>query len=112
MGVRLLVVSKSVVYDPTGTRYIKIELVEEREIPGPIFTIDPSNELARIVREVAPVIQQLMRALPISNKITVPRVTLFLTEDEAELLGPVDVGDFVEMEISPGGVRLIKVGKD
>jgi len=112
MGVKLLVVSKTIIYDPLGTRYIKLELVEEREVPGPVFTFDASSDVGRLMREVAPVIQQLVRSFPMANKITIPRVTINLTEDEAELLGPIDVGDVVEMDISGGSIRLIKVGKE
>ncbi|CCC81406.1 arcadin 1 [Thermoproteus tenax] len=102
-----VVVSKQLVADPTGTRYIKIDVVEEKEIPGPLIMSAPDEQAAQMARELMPLVSQIVKSLPFSlNKIAVPRLTIWLTDDEAESLGEIDVGDSVEIEIDQGTIRI------
>jgi hypothetical protein len=109
--IRGYVMSKSVVYDPTGNRMIMIQVVEEKEVPGPVFT----GEGAQAMRDVLPLVQQLLRSMPMlgplmGNKVPVPRIVVWLTEEEAEALGPkLDVGDAVEIRIENGKLELSKI---
>ncbi len=104
------ILSKSIVYDFSGSRMIKIDIVEEREIPGPV--IAGSDEIARLAREVMPLVQQLLKSMPLpglgatSGKIPIPRLTIWLTEDEVEILGKLDVGDYVEVSIQDGKIEI------
>ncbi len=106
------VLSKAITYDVMGNKLIKIDIVEERELPGPI--IAGSDEMTRIAREVMPLVQQLLRSVPIpgvsisSGKLPIPRISLWLTEEEAEILGRVDVGDYVEVKIWEGRIEIRK----
>ncbi len=108
-AMRGIVISKQIVYDPLGTRYIKVEIVEERDVPSPIIMSD-SPEVASIAREVMPLVTQIVRSMPFTgpNRITVPRVTLWLTDEEMESFGDLDVGDYVEMELGGGRLTLKK----
>lgn len=80
-----VVVSKQLVADPVGTRYVKIDVVEEKDVPGPLVMSPPDEQSAQMAREIMPLVSQIVKSLPFSlNKIAVPRLTLWLTDDEAE----------------------------
>ncbi|AET31994.1 arcadin 1 [Pyrobaculum ferrireducens] len=107
--IRGVVVSKQLVYDPTGTRYIKIDIIEEKELPGPVAAFSAQDEqAAQLMREVMPLVTQIVRSLPFGGgKISVPRVTLWLTDEEVEIFGDVDVGETITISVE-GGVISIK----
>ncbi len=110
--IRGYVISKMAVNDPTGGRMIAIQIVEERETPGPVIT--STDETAQMMRDVMPLVQQLLRSMPMvgplmSGKVQIPRLLIWLNEDEAEALGPrLDVGDAVEIRIDNGKLELVK----
>jgi len=107
------VLSKAITYDLLGNKLIKIEIVEERELPGPV--IAGSDELTRIAREVMPLVQQLLKSVPIpglsltGGKVPIPRISLWLTEEEAEMLGRIDVGDYVEVLVEQGKIEIRRI---
>ncbi|AAL64079.1 arcadin 1 [Pyrobaculum aerophilum] len=106
--IRGVVVSKQLVYDPTGTKYVKIDVVEEKELPGPVAAFSAQDEqAAQLMREVMPLVTQIVRSLPFGGgKITVPRITLWLTEEEEEVFGDIDVGDVIEINIENGAITI------
>jgi len=106
--IRGVVVSKQLVYDPTGMRYIKIDIIEERELPGPVAAFSTQDEqAAQLMREVMPLVTQIVRSLPFGGgKVAVPRVTLWLTDEEIEVFGDVDVGDTVAVYVENGEIKL------
>ncbi len=106
--IRGVVASKQLVYDPTGVRYIKIDIIEEKELPGPVAAFSAQDEqAAQLMREVMPLVTQIVRSLPFGGgKIAVPRVTLWLTDEEVEVFGDVDVGDIVALHVENGEVKL------
>ncbi len=107
------VLSKAITYDLLGNKLIKIDIVEERELPGPV--IAGSDEMTRIAREVMPLVQQLLKSVPIpglslsTGKVPIPRISVWLTEEEAEMLGRVDVGDYVEVYVEEGKIEIRRV---
>ncbi|RLE55772.1 MAG: hypothetical protein DRJ40_07045 [Thermoprotei archaeon] len=104
---KAVVTSKTLVTDITGTKYIRIELAEERELPGPIIVAE-DKEASNLVREIAPVVRQVLRTLPTpfgAGKVMTPRLTIWLTEDEWEALpDKPDIGDEVEVVVE--GTRI------
>lgn len=106
--IRGVVVSKQLVYDPTGARYVKIDIVEERELPGPVAAFSAQDEqAAQLMREVMPLVSQIVRSLPFGGgKIAVPRITLWLTDEEVEVFGDVDVGDMVVIYVENNEIKL------
>jgi len=103
-----IVVSKTMVQDPTGTRYVKIDVMEEKDLPTAVF-FSESPEVSSIARDVVPLVNQLLRSLPfLSGKIQVPRATIWFTEEEIEEVGSIDVGDVVEVSIERGRVVIAK----
>ncbi|MFB6490426.1 MAG: arcadin 1 [Thermoproteus sp. AZ2] len=106
-SIRGVVVSKQLVADPTGVKYIKIDIVEEKDLPGPVIMSAPDEQAAQMARDIMPLVSQIVRSLPFSlGKIAVPRVTLWLTEEEAESFGDIDVGDSVEVSIAQGSIQI------
>lgn len=106
--IRGVVVSKQLVYDLTGARYVKIDIVEERELPGPVAAFSAQDEqAAQLMREVMPLVSQIVRSLPFGGgKIAVPRITLWLTDEEVEVFGDVDVGDTVVIYVENNEIKL------
>lgn len=96
---KAILVSKSMVMSPFGNKNIKLEFVEERELTMPVIIEGRGGELAR---EIVPVVHQVMRALPFTQagKLTVPRMTIWLTDDEWDRLEPKpDIGEEVIVTI-------------
>ncbi len=105
---KAVVVSKSLFNDPLLGKGVKLELAEERELPPPVM-IAQSREGAELARQVMPILSQVMQALPFTRqgRATIPRMTLWLTEEEWDNLDPKpDIGDEVEVVVGAGAVRL------
>jgi hypothetical protein len=105
---RAKVTNISLVDTPFGEKLIRLELTEEREVPGPVVVQRDDSEIAR---EIAPIISQVMRMMPglSGNVMRVPRVTVVLTEDEWESFAEKpSIGDFFTVEVSGKIIRLKK----
>ena len=103
---KAILTSKSMTRDPTGTRIIRMEFIEERDMPTPVIM---GQDSSGIVREIAPVVQQVVRSMPFigGGKYTMPRLTLWLTEDEWDKLEPKpEIGDEIEVLIEGNKVTL------
>jgi len=104
---KAVITSKSVYNDPTGGRGIKIELVEERDMPPPV--VMSRGEGVDLMKEVMPLVSQIIQALPFTRggKITVPRLMIWLSEDEWDKLEPKpDIGDEVEVRITSSKISI------
>ncbi len=111
MSVRLraIVTSISVVDNPWGEKLVKIEMSEERELPGPVVVQRGGSELAR---EIAPVISQVLRSLPgfAGGKARIPRLVLYLFEDEWEkMLEKPNIGDAIEIVFEKNKIEARKL---
>ncbi|MEM2995101.1 MAG: arcadin 1 [Candidatus Bathyarchaeia archaeon] len=71
--------------DLDGNLGKRIELVEERPIPR--FAVRPQSEEAKIVQDVIQAMQQQLPIFPTRMEFTIPKIILFLTEQEYESLG-------------------------
>ena len=92
--------------DPEGNLGKRIELVEEHRIPR--FTIEPSTEEARMAQGVVQALQQLPM-FPKRAQFSLPKIILFLTEQEYEELGiDFDVNQIYELELSGQTVKFRK----
>jgi len=103
---KAIVSSKSIVRNVQGEKMIKIELVEERELPPPVFYSSSNSEIAR---EVLPIVKQVMQVMPVRppSSISIPRLTLWLTEDEWEALNPKpEVGERITVIISGSTIKI------
>ncbi len=85
--------------DPDGNLGKRIELIEDRVIP-PRFAVKPPTEEARMVQSVVQALQKQLPMLPIQTQLSVPKLILFLTEEEYEELGiTFDVNQVYEVEL-------------
>lgn len=106
------VVSKTLIMDPFGGRMFKIDIVEERENPGLVATMQEGS--STLTRDMIEMMQNIFRSIPmlgqmVSGKVPVPRVTIMLTEEEMEELGGrMDVGEYVRVRIQNGKIEIIK----
>ena len=91
--------------DPEGNLGKRIELIEDRVIPR--FAVRPATEEARMVQEVMKSLQQQLPVIaPQRTQFTLPKMILFLTENEYEELGiNFDVNQLYELEMSGQAIR-------
>jgi hypothetical protein len=93
--------------DPEGVLGKRIELVEERKIPR--FAIQPATEEARMVQSVVQALQQQLPVQTIRTGLNLPKIILFLTEQEYDQLGiKFDVNQVYEIDLS---IETIKFSK-
>ena len=93
--------------DPEGNLGKRIELIEDRKIPR--FAVRPSTEEARMVQGVVQALQQQIPMFPARTQFSIPKMILFLTEQEYEELGiSFDVNQVYELELSNQAVRFGK----
>jgi len=90
--------------DPDGNLGKRIELIEDRVIPR--FAVKPVTEEARMVQDVMQALQQQLPMLQVQTQFSVPKVILFLTEEECEELGiAFDVNQVYEVELRDQSLR-------
>jgi hypothetical protein len=87
--------------DPEGNLGKRIELIEERTAP-PQFAVRPASEEARMVQEVMKSMQQQIPLLAAQRtQFAIPKIILFLTENEYEQLGiTFDVNQLYDLHMS------------
>jgi len=84
--------------DLDGNLGKRIELVEERPIPS--FIVRPATEEAKVVQDVLQAVQQQLPIVHTRNKLTSPKIMLFLTEQEYENLSiSFDVNQIYEITL-------------
>lgn len=93
--------------DPEGLLGKRIELVEERNIPR--FAIKPATEEARMVQSVVQALQQQLPVQTMRTGLNLPKIILFLTEQECDQLGiKFDVNQVYEIELSNQSIKFSK----
>jgi len=94
--------------DPEGNLGKRIELLEDRVIPR--FVIKPQSEEARMAQDIMQAIQQQIPIMPQQSQFGIPKIILFLTEQEYESLDvDFDVNQVYELELSDETIRFEKV---
>ena len=91
--------------DPEGNLGKRIELIEERVIPR--FAVRPETEEARMIQEVMKSLQQQLPVLATQKtQFALPKMVLFLTENEYEKIGiDFDVNQIYELELSGQSIK-------
>ncbi|NIR87321.1 hypothetical protein GWO13_07040 [Candidatus Bathyarchaeota archaeon] len=93
--------------DPDGNLGKRIELIEDRVIPR--FAVKPSTEEAKMVQGVVQALRQQLPAFPMQTKFALPKIILFLTEQEYEELGiKFDVNQVYELELTDQAISFKK----
>ena len=94
--------------DLDGNLGKRIELVEEREISP--FVVRPPTEEAKMAQDILQALQQQMPFLPQRTPFAIPKVLLFLTEQEYDNLGiEFDVNQVYEVALENQGIKFRKV---
>jgi len=93
--------------DLDGNLGKRIELVEERKIPH--FVVRPQTEEAKVAQDVLQALQQQLPMFPARGEFAVPKIILFLTEQEYESLGiDFDVNQIYEVKLENQTVKFRK----
>lgn len=71
--------------DLDGNLGKRIEFIEDRQIPR--FIVRPQTEEAKMVQDVLQALQQQLPIFPGRAEFAIPKIILFLTEQEYESLG-------------------------
>lgn len=94
--------------DPEGNMGKRVELVQADVTPR--FAIMPESEEARLVQNMVRMIQQQIPIFNIQSHIVMPKIILFLTEQEYDELGvDFDVNQVYEVELSNQSIKFRKV---
>jgi hypothetical protein len=94
--------------DLDGNLGKRIELVEEREVSP--FVVRPPTEEAKMAQDIMQALQQQMPFLPQRTQFAIPKILLFLTEQEYDSLGiEFDVNQVYEVTLENQSVKFKKV---
>jgi len=93
--------------DLDGNLGKRIEFIEDRQIPR--FVVRPQTEEAKVVQDVLQSLQQQLPIFPTRAEITIPKIILFLTEQEYESLGiDFDVNQIYEIALENQSIKFMK----
>jgi hypothetical protein len=94
--------------DLDGNLGKRIELIEDRQIPS--FVMRPQTEEAKVVQDVMQALQQQWPMFS-GKEMSVPKLILFLTEQEYESLGiNFDVNQIYEIKLESQTLHFMKIG--
>jgi hypothetical protein len=94
--------------DLDGNLGKRIELVEERDISP--FVVRPQSDEAKMAQDIMQVMQQQMPFLQQRTQLAIPKILLFLTEQEYDDLGiDFDVNQVFEVTLENQCVKFKKV---
>jgi hypothetical protein len=94
--------------DLDGNLGKRIELVEERPISPSVFR--PASEEAKMAQDMLQALQQQMPFLQPRTQLTIPKILLFLTEQEYDSLGiDFDVNQVFEVVLENQGIKFKKL---
>lgn len=93
--------------DLDGNLGKRIELLEDRDVPS--FVMRPRTEEAQMVQDVLQALQQQMPMLGPKGQMAMPKIILFLTEQEYESLGiSFDVNQVYDIFLENQAIRFKK----
>jgi hypothetical protein len=94
--------------DLDGNLGKRIELVEERAVSP--FVVRPQSEEGKMAQDVLQALQQQMPFLQQRTQLTIPKILLFLTEQEYDRLGiDFDVNQVFEVALENQGIKFKKL---
>jgi hypothetical protein len=94
--------------DLDGNLGKRIELIEERKLPH--FVVRPQTEEAKVAQDILQALQQQLPMFPARGEIAIPKIILFLTEQEYESLGiAFDVNQIYDVMLENQTIKFKKV---
>jgi len=95
------------IQDPDGNLGKRIELIEDRVVPR--FAVQPPTEEAKMVQGVVQALRQQLPIFPAQTQFHLPKIILFLTEQEYDSLGiDFDVNQTYELQLSNQTIKFKK----
>ena len=96
------------IHDLDGNLGKRIELVEEREVSP--FVVRPPTEEAKVAQDIMQALQQQMPIFPQRTQFAIPKLLLFLTEQEYDSLAiEFDVNQVYEVTLENQSIKFKKV---
>ena len=93
--------------DIDGNLGKRIELIEDRQIPK--FVVRPQTEEAKMVQDVMQALQQQLPMFPMRTDVAIPKIILFLTEQEYESIGiEFDVNQIYDIMLENQTLKFMK----
>ena len=93
--------------DIDGNLGKRIELIEDRQIPK--FVVRPQTEEAKMMQDVMQTLQQQLPMFAVRADVAIPKIILFLTEQEYESLGiEFDVNQIYEIMLENSSLKFMK----
>ena len=93
--------------DIDGNLGKRIELIEDRQIPK--FVVRPQTEEAKMMQDVMQTLQQQLPMFAVRADVAIPKIILFLTEQEYESLGiEFDVNQVYEIMLENRTLKFTK----
>ena len=94
--------------DLDGNLGKRIELLEEREVLP--FVVRPQTEEAKVAQDIMQALQQQMPIFPQRTQFAIPKLLLFLTEQEYDSLAiEFDVNQVYEVTLENQSIKFKKV---
>jgi hypothetical protein len=94
--------------DLDGNLGKRIELIEERGVSP--FVVRPQSDEAKMAQDVMQALQQQMPFLQQRTQFTIPKILLFLTEQEYDSLGiSFDVNQVFEVALENQSIKFKKL---
>ena len=94
--------------DLDGNLGKRIELLEEREVNP--YIVRPQSDEAKMAQDIMQALQQQMPFLPQRTQMAIPKIILFLTEQEYDSFGiTFDVNQVYEVVLENQAIRFRKV---
>lgn len=94
--------------DLDGNLGKRIELVEEREVSP--FVVRPQTEEAKVAQDILQALQQQMPIFPQRTQFAIPKILLFLTEQEYDSLGiDFDVNQVYDVTLEKQNIKFNKL---
>ncbi|MBY9013696.1 MAG: arcadin 1 [Candidatus Lokiarchaeota archaeon] len=95
-------------HDLDGNLGKRIELVEERGISP--YVVRPKSEEGKMAQDIMQALQQQMPFLPQKSQIAIPKIVLFLTEQEYDSLNiNFDVNQIFEVVLENQAIKFKKM---
>ncbi len=94
--------------DLDGNLGKRIELVEERGISP--YVVRPKSEEGKMAQDIMQALQQQMPFIPQKSQIAIPKIVLFLTEQEYDSLNlNFDVNQIFEVVLENQSLKFMKM---
>jgi|GEM_PF-5404600 len=107
MKVKVKISRIEAIKDPTGKTGIRVDFVEEKKLPHGIV-IQGQSEEARMVQNIVRALRQSgLPPFQVQQDVVVPRLVLFLSDEEREVLRiPLEAGKYYYIELKEGTINI------